>query len=559
MIKEINFIQYKKLKNVTLTFKEGINAISGENGTCKSSLLYLISNSFQAVSAKCEWVKEPAALNIIRAVNAVINPKMESLQRECLLHGDEKYRDPAHGVSGTLYSVSYFGRETLGFRRHNSRSKDKSRFALKPRYPAGSTQSLPFCPVIYLGLSRLVPYGEFSNNDAVLSIKYSLPDSFKAEIAENYRLFTGYEIKYRSLQKLEGIKRRSEFLSDNEGIDSNTISAGEDNLYIILAALESLKFYYQSIESKNEIESVLLIDELDATLHPDYQIRLLELMRTYALKYKIQIVFTTHSLTAIEDILLHHDQFTYLVNNISHVTLMEEPSIEQIKAHLYNKTEEDIYQDKCIPVFTEDEEARDILRLLFTYYENNKPDFRNVRRFFSVPEINIGADILQGLFKDEKLIRSKVGAFCVLDGDHGNDISNCIIALPGKNYNQQGRGVSPEELLFTYISFLYETDDNFWNEPGIIRKGFSKRYYKMHILQEIERYNASAEAGTTSEKRRIFNKKLFRRHLNFFECVFIKWLHDDRNKRLVETFYRNLKVMFKKCAEIRGINPQEWK
>ena len=31
MIKEINFIQYKKLKNVTLTFKEGINAISGEN------------------------------------------------------------------------------------------------------------------------------------------------------------------------------------------------------------------------------------------------------------------------------------------------------------------------------------------------------------------------------------------------------------------------------------------------------------------------------------------------------------------------------------------------
>lgn len=559
MIKEIKFIQYKKLKDISLTFKEGLNAISGENGTCKSSLLYLISNSFQSVSTKCEWVKDPAALNVISAVNAVINPKMESLQRECLKHGDENYKDPAHGVSGTLYTVSYFGRETLEFRRHNSRSKDKSRFALKPRYPAGSTQSLPFCPVIYLGLSRLVPYGEFSNNEAVRSIRHHLPEGFKTALVENYKLFTGYEIEYKSLQKLEGIKRRSEFLSDNEGVDSNTISAGEDNLYIILAALESLKLYYQSIESKNVIESILLIDELDATLHPDYQIRLLELMRDYAVNYKIQIVFTTHSLTAITDILHHHDQFTYLVNNISHVTPMEEPSIEQIKAHLYNKTEDDIYQDKCIPVFTEDEEARVLLQLLFTYYENSKPEFINVRRFFAVPDINIGADILQGLFKDEKLIRSKVGAFCVLDGDHGNDISNCIIALPGRNFNQTGKGVSPEELLFAYARILYETDENFWNERGIVSKGFSKRYCQMNVLQAIERYNAAVERGTTNEKRRIFNKKIFRKHTSFFECIFIKWLHDERNKSAVETFYKYLKIMFKKCAEIRGINPQEWK
>ena len=92
------------------------------------------------------------------------------------------------------------------------------------------------------------------------------------------------------------IKVRSEFTSNIEGIDSNTISAGEDNLSIILTAVISLKYYYESISPSKEVESVLLIDELDATLHPAFQIKLLNLFREMSEKYKIQVVFTTHSI-----------------------------------------------------------------------------------------------------------------------------------------------------------------------------------------------------------------------------------------------------------------------
>jgi len=75
------------------------------------------------------------------------------------------------------------------------------------------------------------------------------------------------------------IKTRADFESDKEGIDSNTISAGEDNLFIIICALVSLRYYFENIASHNDVESILLIDEFDATLHPSLQNRLLKIFR----------------------------------------------------------------------------------------------------------------------------------------------------------------------------------------------------------------------------------------------------------------------------------------
>ena len=554
MIKEIQFVKYKKLNNITLSFKEGINAISGENGTCKSSLLYLISNSFQAVTPKCSWIREPSALGIIRAVNMVTNPKIESLQRK-------EYSNPAPEVQGTLYTVSYYDHDSLEFRRHNSRTQDKSRYALKPYYKEKGGDKLPYCPVLYLGLSRLIPYGEYINDEAVSSIKKNLPAEFIETVAKNYKDFTGFDITHKALQKMGDIKSRSEFISDVAGIDSNTISAGEDNLYIILAALESLKCYYEAIDSARDIESVLLIDELDATLHPDYQFRLLKLMRNYAQKYKIQIFFTTHSITALEDLLLHHDNVIYLVDNVSHVTPMELPTIQQIKAHLYNLTADDIYRDKCIPIFTEDPEARLLIELLFDYFEEQEStkEFCKVRRFFQIPDINISADILRSLFKDEKLIKSQVGAFCILDGDQNKDLTNCIITLPGKNAFKATQGLAPEKLLFDYAQHLYDSDDKFWDNPEVIRQGFSKIKFQRSIIKEIQKYEEAVANNTASEKPREFNKKLFNKNKKLFEYVFKRWLHDDDNAPIITIFYSDLRTMFLKCADLRGINPGEWK
>lgn len=548
MIKNINIIQYRKLKDLTLGFTKNINAISGTNGTCKTSLLHLLGNSLQAPTKTCSWITDKKCLPIIKAVNNVTNPKVESLTR-----GDQTYNDPAHGVKGPLFSVDYYGAESLYFRRHNS--TQMTRYAVKPKYQPGTKDTLPYCPVIYLGLSRLVPFGEFQNDDALSNIKKKLPQSYQEEIAELYKKFTNYEILFNATKQMGDIKVRSEFSSNVEGIDSNTISAGEDNLSIILTALISLKYYYESISSTNEVESVLLIDEMDATLHPAYQIKLLSLFREMSEAYKIQVVFTTHSMSLLEEMLAKKDNVLYLIDNVTSVFQMEEPDIYKIKMHLQSLTQEDIYEDKVIPLFTEDDEARCLLELLFDYYQKTYSEFRNVSGLFHKVLTNISAENLTGIFTDSKLLHTTMRSICVLDGDHKSDITNFIVALPGK--------AAPEAVLLNYIEKLYDDDDPFWRERTIVDKGYTKNYYITNIKNIVDNFEADLvrlhENGESAKgKRRAFNKKLFNDNQNFFKLVFKNWIHNPTNKSEIERFYNELHILFLKVAPYHGINPKEW-
>lgn len=52
LIKKINITKYRKLDNMEINMMPGINIISGTNGTCKTSLLHMISNAYQAVTKK---------------------------------------------------------------------------------------------------------------------------------------------------------------------------------------------------------------------------------------------------------------------------------------------------------------------------------------------------------------------------------------------------------------------------------------------------------------------------------------------------------------------------
>ncbi|MFL8633969.1 AAA family ATPase [Clostridioides difficile] len=554
MIKNISIEQYRKLKNIEFEFNKGINILSGSNGTCKTSILHIVSNSFQTINKKIENIRDNNCIDIIKGINDIINPKIESLTK-----GDKEYNDPAKGCSGTLYSVSYTNGKKINFRRHNSQLLNgKNRFSIKPSYRKGNSESLIKLPIIYLGLSRLYAHGEYQNEDNIKYINKKLPQVYLDEIASVYKDFTGIDILYKKQQKLGDIKTRAEFATEKDGIDSNTISAGEDNLFIIITALVSLKYYYESIQSSQEVESILLIDEFDATLHPSYQVKLLNILKRFCDKYKIQVIFTTHSLFLLEEALKNKHNVIYLIDNIDDVKKMKDVDIYKIKMHLENRTISELNTERCIPIFTEDNEARLFLKCMFDSFEkNSEVSFSKIKDLFYIVDANISSEALCNIFESSPILRSTIRSICVLDGDKSvsAEYNNHIITLPG--------GKSPEKLFFEYANHLYETNSVFWNNNCVADKGYTKVHYRDKISKDIESINikineTKKQGKSTKGIRREENKKLFREYEEFFILVINHWILDPNNEVHIRKFYNDLKIMFKKVSKFHDISAREW-
>ncbi|MCG3796875.1 AAA family ATPase [Bacillus toyonensis] len=589
MVKKLDIVKYRKLIDFDIELSKNVNLISGGNGTCKSSLLYLVSNSYKKVVQNTKSKDLQRCLKIIQQLNNKFNPKVENLTK-----GDKTHNDPAKDIAGPILNATYFDGSELSFRKHISGKENSNfRYSIKPNYPKGASEQLPELPVIYLGLSRLITYGEMEDlselsipeeimsslseeyretlNDLIIgnnstpllkSLSKKLPENYITYINEIYEDFTYVRIetseKFTSIGKQ---KIRPEFTTEKEGVDSNTISAGEDNLYIIVTALVSLRYYYETLdESEKEIESILLIDELDATLHPFYQEKLYRLLLEYSEKYKIQIIGTTHSIDLLEVALERKQNVLYLMDLIQNVEKLKNPNgrdldISLIRNFLKQKRNEDDYSKK-IAVFTEDNEARLLIKVTLDYIKHLEKDtnlFERASSYLHFVDMNIGSESLRNMFSDTYLVNNLVNAFCILDGDRNNDWSKKIITLPGKK--------NPEMLLFDYLNLLLEEKEysDFWTQSVILQNAYQKHYVIENIVKkrkEIEEHiDKVKQAGNSvSGIRREKYKDLFKEYNFFLVEVYKYWLSDVSNEQQVKEFIKDFATMFNKLRAIAGIS-----
>lgn len=547
MIKNLHINNYRKLKDITFHFSENINIISGTNGTCKTSLLHIIGNSFQKVTKTCDWLNDNNCMTIINQINGTMNPKLETLTRE-----SKNYRDPAINTKGAIYNVEYFNGECLDFRKHNS--DISKRYSVKLKYPMGKKQSLPCMPIIYLGIKRLFPFGEFTEDENIVSINKKLPQMYLDEISKLYKEFTHIEIDIKSHEKMGNIKNRADFTSNIAGVDSNTISAGEDNLYIILTALVSLKYYCENVNDNINNRSLFLIDEFDATLHPGLQVKLLKTIIEYSSQYNIQVIFTSHSLSLLEFAFKHKINVIYLHDNETSVVQMPNPNIYKIQMFLKEKSRDELYFNRKIPIFTEDDEARYLLKILFDYYNAIYEDFAKVSNYLYFVNANIGSENLVNIFNDVNL-KITTGLICILDGDKDSDYTNRIITLPGNK--------SPENFIEEYAEKIYKEDSKFWINDSVLDEGYNKKYYldnfkkdfdeKKNLLESLKKEKKSTH-GVERDK----NKKIFNKYKKFIKLVFEDWITNPENNAEVYNFYKDLNVMFKQVSDVNGIDSKIW-
>jgi len=129
-----------------------------------------------------------------------------------------------------------------------------------------------------------------------------------------------------------------------------------------------------------------VIDEADATLHADSQIRLFDFLKLQAAELQIQIVFTAHSLFLLEHIAEHETrrneadcnnavELIFLDHVDGPVKCRVNPSAEAIHDNLLVQLEED--HQEMIPVMTEDAEAIWFFKMII-------PEWASIFRFLDI-------------------------------------------------------------------------------------------------------------------------------------------------------------------------------
>ncbi len=153
-------------------------------------------------------------------------------------------------------------------------------------------------PVIYLGLDRVFPLGAISDENIDIN-----SDKLN-EYLENYnKVMQEIFITVESFVKINSINSdiKTNYIGETNSYDSFAVSVGQDNLSKIIWAI--LSFQHLKETSENYQGGILLIDEVEASLHPAAQKKLIHYLYKVSKELNLQIILTTHSVTIVEEII----------------------------------------------------------------------------------------------------------------------------------------------------------------------------------------------------------------------------------------------------------------
>ena len=416
------------------------------------------------------------------------------------------------------------------------------------------TESKIEWPTYYLGLSRLYPIGESENIDVVglkadIEIKEEMFKAYSNILNTNIDSIDSSFVSPTDAKKKKGVGIKT----DKYGILSN--SSGQDNLGQILMAVFSFQNLKNTLEKKENYwydGSILLIDEIDATLHPAAQNKLFKFLYKKSQELNLQIVFTTHSLSLLEYITKSHDLcdrnrslvLQYLTNGRGEIEIKTNPTIDEIKHDLLI-TYAGILETPKIDVITEDDVGRWLLRNIIEQKE--LPLSLNCLDcsfgYESISKLIVGSSIFTNclvvfdpdISKEErknKVIRAiENNTFFTLNSpSNENKNKRCLLILPGDE--------PIETIIWNYVKDSPETHD-MYRDPQMEARGIIKRNLIENAPEDIENLK--------------IQKKWFYDNKSVCDIMVKYWIRD--NSDCIDNFVKDLKFEYNKIASIIGIKP----
>lgn len=552
LLKSIRIPKFRKLQDIEIEIAERITVIAGHNGIGKSTILGLIANCSELKSSTKSYFDKnfQAKFNEIFHLdqdNDFIERNSSEEKNSCII-GYEINNKPFYKfctVGGHTEKVTM--RDKKGnIIRENGKPKMKSirRLKIVPRNSTRegsqiaqtiegiSKDSKVPIPTLYIGMSRVIPIGELNDEHYSLTHSGNIHPDDLTYLNESFQFVVGKE----ELDEEKLFKQDYKFSTKRslgpsfKAYSYKSISLGQDSLSTILTALMSFKKLQR--EDSNYKGGILVIDEVDACLHPYAQENLLTVLDKACKEFSLQIILTSHSLTVLKNVLAKKSTTETaskkrLFYNVIYIQdtikpkLMKEPNYLKIKNDMFLLTK--IYKNskKTLKVYLEDEEAKFMLDHFLAKIDINYNDFE-------LEKINsqISCDTLLKLPSKDTYFKKVV---IVVDNDVNKkarykeivEENPSICILPGKG--------SPEETVHKYLNELLKDNQHpFWREQETL----TMQNVRDRLVEEIEN-DLSTNNNT---KNRIKYKEWFNNYKHIFESTNLieYWMED--NQEQIEKF-----------------------
>lgn len=450
LITKVHIEKFRGFHNQEFEVGSMLTAIAGQNGTQKSTLLGMITQTFTISDGK----------NPMYGEKPLCGGSYKSAFSDKFRLSSEHDKPGTHEWTLTFddgcdYSIESYLRTDSGALRFWQKGM------------RGKGDGYKQYPTIFLSLKRVFPVGEAGEGFKESHV-LTADELVKFNKLHNKILITETNITSATLFTN---KRKQTLGIETDEYDWNQNSVGQDNLGKIILALfsfERLKKKYPEAYQGG----ILAIDELDATMYPASQVKLLEVLRKYASSLNLQIFFTTHSLSLLEEMSKLRDKCLEKPQTYNQVKVVFLKKVDKEVEIQNNVSYDDILLNlkvsvartkprNTIDVFTEDSEtiifAKALLKRRTQYLH-----------FFGG---KIGCKTLIDLSfrKLEPFIFPH--SILIVDGDVRKeaDIKNKVVKL--KNLLILPGNDSPERMIATYLHNLSDKSP-LWSS---IANGYSKQ------------------------------------------------------------------------------------
>lgn len=477
-IKKLYIHDFRKFSETEIHIGRRLTCLSGHNAVGKSTILGILANSSELKKETGTTINNNAFKVDLKEIMKFSKEFDPSGSNKCTI----KFGDVNKNSSEYVESISFRATWQNERSKHN---KGKKRYRLLPmKTEVRRTERKIQWPTLYLGLSRLYPIGEVDDNNVTSGIISSLTSEEKEFLFNNHKKILASNEDYEEPKslKIKNTKKTGFGIKTNK-YDALSNSSGQDNLGQILVSLLSFKRLREKM-GDNWIGGLFLIDEVDATLHPIAQNKLIDFFYDFSNKYDVQIVFTTHSMSLLEHISSKYyvpaiesskdDIFVveqnYLTTGRGIMENHRNPDIDTVKKDLLNQIHGNRRE---IKIYSEDEEARWFLEKLLNFY-STKGLFRSKPNTLGFIKVNLGNNQLLKLLAGDYEYFSK--NIIMLDGDTSDETINKALSKKTPiQYNSNKRtfanilvlpgGNSPEKILWDYLQGLPENHNFFLTTP----------------------------------------------------------------------------------------------